>query len=76
MRTLRFRLRIPPEELEQFYRGDVQMVRAMSDTGLRVAFNARHLRPFVTMRGVHGRFVMELDEENRMLSLRQLEAFS
>jgi len=72
MRTVRFRLRISTEKLEQFYRGDAQMVRALSDTGLRIAFKARHLRPFVTMRGVHGRFVMELDEDNKMLSLRKL----
>ena len=72
MRTVRFRLRISTEKLEQFYRGDARMVRALSDTGLRIAFQAKHLRPFVTMRGVHGRFVMELDEDNKMLSLRKL----
>lgn len=69
MRQARFTLHLPPDELLRYYRGRVGMVAVTTDDGVRLRFPAVCLRPFVTLEGVHGRFLIRFDEQNRLLEL-------
>ncbi len=71
MAELSFYLNIPAQEYLRFYRGQARQVVVTAANGQRVAFSAHHLRPFVSQDGVHGRFVLEIDEQNRFKSLRK-----
>ncbi|MFH1464124.1 MAG: DUF2835 domain-containing protein [Pseudomonadota bacterium] len=72
MREVRFSLSISAGELLRYYRGDARAVVAVTDEGVRVQFPAAALRPFVTVEGVHGRFALAFDAQNRMTGLRRL----
>jgi hypothetical protein len=62
-------LSIPAEELLRYYRGTASSVVAYDQYNRRLQFPAAGLRPFVTSAGVHGRFVLEVDRDNRLRSL-------
>lgn len=62
-------LSIPAEELLRYYRGTASCVVACDRYNRRLQFPAASLRPFVTSAGVHGRFILEVDPENRLRSL-------
>ena len=50
----------------QFYRRPGQVIVAQSESGQRIQFPADRIRPFVTRTGVHGRFKLIIDNENRL----------
>lgn len=59
-------LNIPAAELLRYYRGAASAVVAHDRYGQRLQFPAAALRPFVTAAGVHGRFLLEVDEHSRL----------
>lgn len=63
-------LSIPAEELLRYYRGTASSVVAYDRYNRRLQFPAASLRPFVTPAGVHGRFVLEVDPDHRLRSVR------
>lgn len=71
-RRFRLWLDIPPDRLLAYYQGAVDQVLATADSGERVRFAARLLRPFVTADGVRGRFELEVDRNNRFVDLRRI----
>ena len=62
-------LSIPSNQLLRYYRGAASAVVAYDQYGRRVRFPASALRPFVTAAGVHGRFVLQVDEHNRLSAI-------
>jgi len=73
VRQARFTLNLAPEELLRYYRGRAAMVAVIADDGTRLRFPAASLRPFVTRDGVHGRFLIRFDKQNRLLELVRIE---
>lgn len=71
-RHLEFRLTLSADEILKLYRGTTRDVRCLTDDGTRVRFAARHLRPFVTSEGVHGRFRLRFDADRQFLELTKL----
>jgi hypothetical protein len=71
-RFINFSVRISPEEVLAIYRGAIQKVIVISDTGLKIEMKASHFRQFTTSSGISGRFQMELDAQNKLVSLRKL----
>ena len=69
---IRFSLDISSEDYLRYYRGSAHSVVVRAEDGRKVRFPASNLRPFVTREGVHGRFELLLDEENRLQELRRL----
>ncbi len=69
---IRFFLDISSDEYLRYYQGSAHSVVAVSEDGRRVRFPASNLRPFVTREGVHGRFELLLDSDNRLLELRRV----
>lgn len=72
MKRFEFSLRLSPEQYLAYYRGTANQVVARSTTGQTVQFPAALLQRFVTQAGVHGRFVLTCDDQNRGAELQRL----
>lgn len=66
MRRFEVELNIPADELLRYYRGTAGSVFARDRYGRRLQFPAVVLRPFVTSGGVRGRFVLHVNDANRL----------
>ena len=64
-KCLHFSLSINAEEYLRLYEGSAKTVYAQSLEGASVRFPANILQPYVTHKGIHGRFVIYFDSENR-----------
>lgn len=57
------------EQIEQFYAGAVTSVWVRDVQGLSLQFPLRSLRPFIGHHGVSGRFVLCVNQDNRLVSI-------
>ena len=73
MLEVRFRLNISAREVLRYYRGEVNMVAVTAEDGTTVRFHAANLRPYLNHAGVHGRFLLRFDQENKLVELRRLD---
>lgn len=71
-RRYRFRLNITREEYQSYYAGAANWVVARAFEGETVRFPASFLRRFVSRDGVHGIFEMEVDADDKLISMRRL----
>jgi len=67
-------LRITADAYQRLYSGDARNVVARDRAGRTIQFPAASLRPFVTRDGISGTFVIRVDKDNRLASIRRLEA--
>jgi len=72
MRQFIIDLSIGAEKMLSYYQGNTQQVLAEDVQGLRVSFPAQALRPFVTRDGVHGRFCIRIDDNNKLIDVSKL----
>jgi hypothetical protein len=72
MREFHFRLAIPSAEYLSYYQGTARNVVTKSTEGLVVKFPANVVRDHVTAEGVHGLFVLRVDDNNKFHSLVRL----
>ena len=70
--TIEIELSISRDEYLKRYRGVASTVLAQTTQGITVRFPANRLQPFVRRDGVHGRFRLQIDSQNRLLSIEQL----
>ena len=71
MRRYEVELNIPADEMLRYYRGGASSVVARDRYGRRLQFPAVALRPFVPAAGVRGRFVLHVDDANRLERLER-----
>ncbi|MES9870333.1 MAG: DUF2835 domain-containing protein [Sedimenticola sp.] len=69
---IRFHLAIPADSYLRYYRGDAQVVSAVSEDGRRVEFPATALRQFVSRDGIYGYFELVIDRNNKLVELLRL----
>ncbi|MCK5826647.1 MAG: DUF2835 domain-containing protein [Desulfuromusa sp.] len=67
-----FRLQISQQQYLQYYQGSANTVQVVSECGQKVKFPAIRLRPFLTHNGIHGRFCLTIDGNNRFTNLQKL----
>ncbi len=67
-----FRLNISYSECAQVYQADIPSVILHSESGKRVQLASRHLRRFLTTSGIHGRFRLITDENNKFVSFEKI----
>ncbi len=72
MREYRFRLSIPAEEYLAYYQGAACEVVVTLNSGVNLQFPAESLRSFVSHVGVYGRFVLRVDDNNKLQSLERV----
>ncbi len=71
-RKLYFSLLIPVHEYQAYYSGIVQDVSVVTHNGLRINFPASALRPYISHDGIQGEFVIEFDENNKLITLQKV----
>ena len=73
MPSMVFTLSISPEEYHRYYRGSVKTVVTRAEDGRTLRFPAEELRPFVSRTGIHGRFRIDFDSNNKLVGLTRLD---
>jgi hypothetical protein len=68
-----FTLSISPEQYHRYYRGSVNSVVTRAEDGRTLRFPAEQLRPFVSHSGIHGRFRIDFDSNNKLIGLTKLD---
>jgi hypothetical protein len=69
MKQYAFQLRISVDQYLDYYRGTVKNVVVRATSGQTVQFPASLLQRFVSPEGIHGNFVLECDENNKLVGL-------
>ena len=72
MKSFEFNLHLSAEEYLQYYEGIAQAIQVRSLCGKTIQFPADKMRQFVLKDGVHGTFIIQLDKDNKFLSVKQL----
>jgi len=70
----RFSLNISSDEYLAYYSGMTRYILTETDTGETIKFPASILRRFLTHRGIHGLFEIEIDENNKMVNICKLDS--
>jgi hypothetical protein len=65
-------LAIGAEKLAAYYRGEARTVRARATNGQTVQFPTSILQKHISKDGIHGRFQLEFDEQNKFVGLHRL----
>ena len=71
MKEVYFTLRISRHDYLRYYRGSARHVIAKAHDGRTIQFPANILRPFVTRAGIAGNFVLYLDENNKLVTIKK-----
>lgn len=61
------------EFCDVYYSKGYQQVVVTTDNGTRVALPAGRLIPFIDNQGISGRFVLQVDQDNKFLTLNRLK---
>ncbi|MEM7378131.1 MAG: DUF2835 family protein [Pseudomonadota bacterium] len=73
MPSLEVDIALDEERWLQFYRRPGQVIVAHARNGQRIQFPAERMRPFVTASGIHGRFRLTIDAENRLQRIDRVQ---
>lgn len=71
-KRLTFRLNVDREEAMRYYRGEASAIVARTDSSKTLQFPALHIRRFITQKGIHGRFRIHFDANNKLLNLERI----
>jgi len=71
MTEFEFDLHLSAKEYLQYYEGMAKEIQVRSRCGKTIQFSASKMREFVLKDGVHGTFVMRLDNKNKFLSVKK-----
>ncbi len=66
-------LNITAEDYRRMYSGGARHVVALDREGCSIQFPATALRPFVSHDGIRGTFSILVDEQHKLLEVRQLD---
>lgn len=72
MTEFEFTLHLSTEEYLQYYEGVAKSIQVQSHCGKTIQFSADKMRSFVLQDGVHGTFIIQLDNKNKFLSVKRL----
>lgn len=72
MTEFKFNLQLSTENYLQYYEGVAKAIQVKSFCGKTIQFPADKMREFVLEDGVHGTFVMCLDDNNKLLSVKKI----
>lgn len=67
-----FTLHLSAEEYLQYYEGVAQAIQVESICGTTIQFPADKMREFVLDEGIHGHFIIRLNDNNKFLSMKRL----
>ncbi len=67
-----FSLSISPDNYAAYYEGAARNVQVVTLGGIKLRFPASVLRQFLTTSGIQGAFELEVDQNNKFVSIRRL----
>ncbi|MCG6865929.1 MAG: DUF2835 domain-containing protein [Thiogranum sp.] len=70
-KTFTVTLSISKADYERLYRGQARTVLARDSQGTTLQFPALSLRQFLSHDGIHGTFVIRVNNNNRLLDIRR-----
>lgn len=56
----------------RYYRGEALAVWVITETGQSLQFPALHIRRFIDQQGIHGRFQITFDANNKLKSIERI----
>ena len=72
MQGLFFSIDLSAEKYLHYYRGSAKNIIVRAEDGRRIQFPASALQPFVKKDGVHGRFCLIFDNQNKLQKIEQV----
>jgi len=72
MRSFEFKMALSAQKTEAIYRGRARYILVESDDGLKLQLPAANFRDYVTVDGIHGRFRVKIDANNKIVSLGKI----
>lgn len=72
VKSYRFHLGLSSNQYLDYYRGRARNVVAPCADGLRLQFPAALLKRFITPQGIHGKFELICDDNNKVIELRRI----
>ena len=72
MSEFEFDMALSALELRSIYEGQARYILVVSDEGLKLQLPAVNFRNFVASDGIHGRFRVIIDANNKIRELRKL----
>lgn len=69
---IQFSISLSAEKILRYYQGSARNILVQASDGRRVRLPAVNLRPYVDASGIHGHFELELDANNKFLSVTRL----
>ncbi|MEM7562794.1 MAG: DUF2835 family protein [Pseudomonadota bacterium] len=72
MKKYEFRISLSAAEIETVYRGQARYIQVSSMEGLKLQLPAANFRQFVTAAGIQGRFLVEVDANNKLRHLNKI----
>lgn len=70
-RSFEFGMALSAEKTRGIYRGRARYLLVETDDGLKLQLPAANFREFVEADGIHGRFRVRIDADNKILSLQR-----
>ncbi|MDH5424259.1 MAG: DUF2835 domain-containing protein [Gammaproteobacteria bacterium] len=74
MHDVIFTISITPEAYLQYYRGAAKAVIVKAEDGRRIRFPAQALQSHIKPEGIHGRFRLLFDKNNKLIKLEKLSS--
>ena len=72
MREYKFSMSLSADKTHSIYQGQARFILVESDHGLKLQLPAINFRQYVADDGIHGRFAVQIDSENRIVELRRI----
>lgn len=73
IRTFYFKLDIYYTIFKEYYMTPSATLLVTAENGQRIRLAATYIRPFLTQAGIVGRFRIELDDKDKIVSLKQVK---
>lgn len=70
--SLTFQLAISAAAFTEYYRGAGRTVQVRTEAGQTIRFPASALQAYITRDGIHGRFMIQFDESNRLIGIQKI----
>ncbi|WP_321531849.1 DUF2835 domain-containing protein [uncultured Desulfuromonas sp.] len=67
-----FSLNISVDNYLRYYQGSATWIRIQADNGQMLKLPASNFRKFLTHSGIHGRFMIEFDDQLKLVGLTKL----
>ena len=72
MHEYKFSMSLSANKTRAIYQGQVRFILVESDQGPKLQLPATSFRPYVADNGIHGRFAVRIDSDNRIIDLRRI----